>query len=97
MLTLAVLAVAGLGMAGWAIPGGGVPAPNATAHMGWFSRLPEPVPEASSLALLIVGMAAVGVSVRRRQARVAAEQAGAAPPVTDATPAGSQGGQAGTP
>jgi hypothetical protein len=87
MLTIALLAMAGLG----------VPAPAAPAHTGWLSALPEPVPEASSLALLIAGMAAVGVSIRRRHARTEAEQAGAAGSAADETSARTEGGQAGAP
>jgi hypothetical protein len=39
----------------------------------WLGGLPQAIPEASSLALLIVGLAAVGVVVRRRNARLAAQ------------------------
>jgi hypothetical protein len=88
MLTLAVLAMAGLGLPVPAVP---------PAHTGWFSGLPEPVPEASSLALLIVGMAAVGVSARRRQARTQAAQAAPGAEAADAVSGGTQGGQAGNP
>jgi hypothetical protein len=81
MLTIALLALAGLG----------IPAPAVPAHTGWLSALPEPVPEASSLALLIAGMAAVGVSARRRHARMEAAQADPAPQTTDETSAPTMG------
>jgi hypothetical protein len=47
--------------------------PNAAPESLWFGGLPIALPEASSLALLIVGLAVVGVVVRRRQARLAAD------------------------
>jgi hypothetical protein len=51
---------------------GAVPAQAVSGQSTWLGGLPEAIPEASSLALLIVGLAAVGVAVRRRNARLAA-------------------------
>jgi hypothetical protein len=64
MLTLAFLTATGL-----ATPSAPGPAPESM----WFGGLPMALPEASSLALLIVGLAVVGVIVRRRHARIAAD------------------------
>jgi len=66
MLTLAFFTATGLPMP--TVPG---PAPESM----WFGGLPMALPEASSLALLIVGLAVVGVIVRRRHARMAADMA----------------------
>jgi hypothetical protein len=64
MLTLAFLTVAGPAM---------FSVPDAAPESAWFGGLPLALPEASSLALLIVGLAVVGVMVRRRHARMAAD------------------------
>ena len=64
MLTLALLTAAGPAM---------LSAPVAAPESLWFGGLRVALPEASSLALLIVGLAVVGVIIRRRQARMAAE------------------------
>ncbi len=62
MLIFAVLADAGIGGS----------SPGLSSGLGWLSGLPVAVPEASSLALLIFGLAAVGVAIRRRNARLGA-------------------------
>ncbi len=58
-----------------AVPGvGAVSAPfSASGQSTWLGSLPLAIPEASSLALLIVGLTAVGVVTRRRHARLAAQ------------------------
>jgi hypothetical protein len=64
MLTLAFLSAAGPAIFSMR---------DAAPESMWFGGLPVALPEASSLALLIVGLAVVGVIVRRRHARMSAD------------------------